>query len=484
MILNLSKLCLSAEFRRIAFFPLENISGITEIPEDIPDRIAEGLNKKYGFEVILPADLRNFLLKNRIRRVGSVTEAQVKGLKRKFKADAVVITWLDLYEKSDNPKIGMGIRLVETETAMVVWSDYVSLTGDDFTTWLGLGKITSIDRLISKALKRLIDNFPPSLKKVSTEKALFALERFSLFPLAVQGGTTVNTSLHIVSLVESPEKVFLLLGGREWPLKKRQNGWWEGEIESPQEEGHYFARIKILTKAGILHFLDTASYLTVDNTPPKLRLSYENLTFSPNRDGRKDTLIVFPKLLSPEDIKLWYFYIYNEKGEIVRRFEGSGDLPLGLAWHGETDEFNQVEEGIYYIEGKCQDKAGNIGITSRKKCTVDNTPPKLHVLMDVKESKAKFDIKYEDVLPISQWELSIIDKDENIYYNLRKENEEIPSKIEVSLPKKKELFFFIEAFDMAGNKTEYKTPLISKKVVTGEKSEKKGKALTVWDYNF
>ncbi|CAD7772280.1 MAG: hypothetical protein KIIPBIDF_00347 [Candidatus Methanoperedenaceae archaeon GB50] len=212
MILNLSKLCLSAEFRRIAFFPLENISGITEIPEDIPDRIAEGLNKKYGFEVILPADLRNFLLKNRIRRVGSVTEAQVKGLKREFKADAVVITWLDLYEKSDNPKIGMGIRLVETETAMVVWSDYVSLTGDDFTTWLGLGKITSIDRLISKALKRLINNFPPSLKKVSTEKALFALERFSLFPLAVQGGATVNTSLHIVSLVESPEKVFLLLG--------------------------------------------------------------------------------------------------------------------------------------------------------------------------------------------------------------------------------------------------------------------------------
>jgi len=484
MILNLSKICLSAEFKKIAFFPLENISGISEIPENITIRLAEGLNKKYGFEVILPAELRSFLLKNRIRRTGSVTEAQVKGLKREFKVDAVAITWLDLYEKGNNPKIGVGIRVVETETAMVVWSDYVSLTGEDFTSWLGLGKITSIDRLISKALKRLIDHFPASLKKVPTEKVLFALERFSLFPLVIQGGATVNTSLHIVSLRESPEKVFLLLGGREWPLKRRQNGWWEGEIESPQEEGHYFARIKLITKTGSIYFLDTASYLTIDNTPPKLRLSYENLIFSPNRDGRKDALIVFPKLLNPENIGLWDFYVYNEKGELVRKFEGSGDLPLGLAWHGETDEFSQVKEGTYYIECKCQDKAGNIGITSKKKITLDNTPPKLHVLMDVKGNKAKFDIKYEDVLPISQWELSIIDKDGNIYYNLRKENEEIPSKIEVSLPKKKELFFFIEAFDMAGNKTEYKTPLISKKVVAGEKPKEKKKAPTVWDYNF
>jgi len=484
MILNLSKICLSAEFKRIALFPLENISGISEIPEGIPNRIAEGLNKKYGFEVILPADLRSFLLKNRIRRLGSVTEAQVKELKREFKVNAVVITWLDLYEKGNNPKIGVGIKVVETETAMVVWGDYVSLTGEDFTSWLGLGKITSVDGLMSRALKKLIDNFPPFFKKGSTEKVLFALERFSLFPLAVHGGDIVNTSLHIVSLRESPEKVFLLLGGRKWPLKRKQNGWWEGEIESPQEEGHYFARIKIVTKIGSIYFFDTASYLTIDNTPPKLRLSYENPIFSPNRDGRKDALIVFPKLLSPEDIKLWNFYVYNEKGEVVKKFEGSGNLPLGLAWHGETDEFSSVKDGIYYIECKCQDKAGNIGVTSRKKITLDKTPPKLHVVIDVKESKAKFDIKYEDVLPISQWELSITDKNENIYYNLRKENAEIPSKIEVSLPKKKELFSFIEVFDMAGNKTEYKTPLISKKVVTSEKPKKKEKAPTVWDYNF
>jgi len=484
IILNLSKICLSEEFKRIAFFPLENISGSSEIPEGIPNRIAEGLHKKYDFEVILPADLKSFLFRNRIRRLGSVTEAQVKGLKREFKADAVVITWLDLYEKGNNPKIGVGIRVVETETAMVVWGDYTSFTGEDFTGWLGLGKINSVDDLMSKALKKLVDNFPPFFKKDPTEKALFALERFSLFPLAVHGGAMVHTSVHIVSLREPPEKVFLLLGGKKWPFKRKQNGWWEGEIQSPQEEGHYFARIKIVTKNRSIYFLDTASYLTVDNTPPKLRLSYENPIFSPNRDGRKDALIVFPKLLNPENIGLWSFYVYNKKGEIVRKFEGSGDLPLGLAWHGETDEFSPVKDDIYYIECKCQDKAGNIGITSRKKITLDKTPPKLEVVIDLKENKAKFNIDYKDLLPINQWELSITDKDENIYYNLRKENGEIPSKIEIPLPKKKELFFLIEAFDMAGNKTEYKTSLISKKVVAGEKPKEKKKAPTVWDYNF
>ena len=138
--------------------------------------------------------------------------------------------------------------MVETETAMVVWGDYTSFTGEDFTGWLGLGKINSVDDLMSKALKKLVDNFPPFFKKDPTEKALFALERFSLFPLAVHGGAMVHTSVHIVSLREPPEKVFLLLGGKKWPFKRKQNGWWEGEIQSPQEEGHYFARIKIVTK--------------------------------------------------------------------------------------------------------------------------------------------------------------------------------------------------------------------------------------------
>ncbi|RPI49142.1 MAG: hypothetical protein EHM49_10395, partial [Deltaproteobacteria bacterium] len=126
------------------------MSGKNEVPEDIVIRIAEDIRKYQGVEIIPPSDLKDFLLKNRVRRLGSITEAQAKGLKRTFGADAVIITWVDLYENIDNPKIGIGIRFIETETARVIWSDYIALTGEDFSSWLGLGKITSIDPLTSK----------------------------------------------------------------------------------------------------------------------------------------------------------------------------------------------------------------------------------------------------------------------------------------------------------------------------------------------
>jgi hypothetical protein len=475
--------CLSAEYRKIAFFPLENISGKNEVPEDIVIRIAEDIYKYHGLEIISPSDLKDFLLKNRVRRLGSITEAQAKGLKKAFGADAVIITWVDLYEKGDNPKIGIGIRFIETETATVIWSDYVSLTGEDFSSWLGLGKITSVDPLTSKALKELIDHFPVSFKKIPKEKALFALERFSLIPSVVQGEAPVRVSLHLVSLTQAPEKLFLLMGGKEWPLEKRQMGWWEGEIRAPKRKGNYFAELKLLAKAGEIFFFNTASYLKVDNTPPKVRLSCENTIFSPNRDKSKDALIIFPRLLDPEDIKLWGFYIFNEKGELVKRFEGSGDLPLALAWYGENDSFGNVEEGVYYLECRCQDIAGNIAATPRKKIVLDKTLPKLNVVIDVEKNKALFAIKYEEFTGINQWELIILDEKEDIYYDLKREGA-IPSQVEVPLPDKKELYFLIEALDNAGNKTESKGSLVSQRMVAGEKPEEEERAPCVWDYEF
>jgi len=477
------KPCFSAEFRKIAFFPLENISGKNEVPENIVIRIAEDLHKCNGFEIIFPSDLKNFLLKNRVRRLGSITEAQAKGLKRAFGADAMIITWVDLYEKGDNPKIGIGVRFIETETSTVIWSDYVSLTGGDFSSWLGLGKITSIDHLISKALKRLTDHLPAAFKKNPTEKTLFALERFSLIPLVAQGEATVRVSLHLVFLAEAPKKLFLLLGGKEWPLEKRQRGCWEGEIKAPKREGNYFARLRLLAKTGEILFLNTASYLRVDNTPPKVRLSYENTIFSPNRDESKDVLIIFPRLLGPGDVNLWGFYIFNEEEEPVKRFEGNGDLPLALAWHGENDAFVNVEEGIYYLECRCRDKAGNIAITTRKKIILDKTPPKLNVVIDVEKNRAQFNIKYEEFTAVSQWELIILDEKEYIYHVIKREGV-IPSQVEVPLLDKKEFYFLMEALDAAGNKTEFKGSLVSQKMVASEKPEEEEKAPSVWDYDF
>jgi len=477
--------CTKFYFRRIAFLPLKNISGTNNIPQDIVNHIAKALKKKHHFDAVLPSDLEDFLLRNRVRRMGVITQAQAQGLMRQFGVDGAIITWLDLYDKGENPKIGIGIKVIETSTGTVVWGNYVSLTGQDFTSFFGLGKVTSIKQLSNEAIKRLIKNFPSSFEIQTAsrvEKTSFAIERFSLSPLVTQGGLPVVASLRLVSLLEPPKEIALLLGGKEWPLEKRGNGWWKGEIEAPKRQGRYFVRLKLFMKNGMLSFLDTATSLKVDNTPPQVRLSFENKVFSPNGDGIKDVLIVFPELLVPDDIKVWGFHIYNQSGEIVRQFEGSGDLPHGLAWHGENDEFGRVDDGIYCLEFRCQDKAGNIMISKKTEIVVDNTAPQLNISVNIAKKKAKFEIKCQEENGIDKWQLTIMDKEENIYKMLEGKGKP-PPMLESPLFKKKGLYFIIEAFDLAGNKAEYKGPLITQQITT-TKPEKKEKVPIGWDYNF
>jgi hypothetical protein len=337
--------------------------------------------------------------------------------------------------------------------------------------------------LSSEALKRLTEKLPASFKETSTEKTLFALERFSLIPLVAKGETPVKVSLRLIFLEEVPEKLFLLLRGQEYPLEKRQGGYWDGEIKAPKREGDYYPRLKLITKTGKIFFLNTASYLKVDNTPPRVQLSYENSVFSPNVDESKDVLIVFPRLVGPEELNLWGFYIFDEREEPVRRFEGSGDLPLAWAWHGENDEFVNLKDGTYYLECRCLDKAGNVAVTTRKRIILDNTRPKLNVSIDAEKNRTWFNIKYEEDTAINQWKLMILNENDDIYYDIKREGG-IPPQVEVPFTDKKGLYFLMEALDAAGNKTELKGSLASQQMAAGEKPEEEEKKPSVWDEEF
>ena len=474
--------------KKIAFFPLYNISGQNDVPEEIVVEIAQRLKEKYNFDVILPPKLEDFFLQNRVRRFGVVTQAQAKELKKLFGIDAVVISWVDLYDSGEHPKIGIGLRVVASETGTILWGNYVALASEDFVSWFCRGEIKSVDKLIDNALEKLLAEFPKKIKfeKIQPiEKPLFALENFSLFPSLVQGGVSVNVSLRIVTLKKPPKKVFLLLGGKKWALKKKENGYWERIISAPYKEGKYYAKLKLATNNGHFRFLDTGHFLEVDNTPPKIRISYENIIFSPNGDGRKDMMIFFPTLLHPDKIKLWSFLIRDADGRIVRRFEGSGELPLGLAWHGENDQFDKVSEGTYFLEGACQDKAGNIATIKRKKIIVDITPPKLNLSAELKEKEVKFKIKCKEKTNVAKWHLSISDNEDNIYYSTNGEGYP-PEEVVLPLPDKDPeiLYVLAEALDFAGNKAEYKNSLVIKGKTIEKRKKKKKKLPTGWDYEF
>jgi outer membrane protein OmpA-like peptidoglycan-associated protein/flagellar hook assembly protein FlgD len=99
--------------------------------------------------------------------------------------------------------------------------------------------------------------------------------------------------------------------------------------------------------------------LTVDSTPPSVELKPEELLFSPNGDGLKETLIIRQKIsASPDDT--WRASFMDEQGRAVRRFSWRGrDIPEKITWDGKDDSGNESAEGVYSYSIEAWDGAGN-----------------------------------------------------------------------------------------------------------------------------
>ncbi|URA10472.1 T9SS type B sorting domain-containing protein [Thermospira aquatica] len=99
--------------------------------------------------------------------------------------------------------------------------------------------------------------------------------------------------------------------------------------------------------------------LEIDSIPPKLGASVDIPAFSPNNDGRRDSLVV---RFSPEGRSndVFSMAIYNEKGEIVRSTEWRGPVQREFLWNGKDNTGKELSEGTYHLSFTSRDNASNV----------------------------------------------------------------------------------------------------------------------------
>ena len=147
-----------ANKKRIALLPLENLTDERDLLKYISPAITYQLEQK-GFEVIYGDDLKGFLCEKRVRSDGQVSSEIAGALRDEFDVKAILTGSVLSFSTDDNPQFGILIRLIEASSGVILWADYASATGDDFTTILGLGKIKSIYSLIPKVMDNLFASF-------------------------------------------------------------------------------------------------------------------------------------------------------------------------------------------------------------------------------------------------------------------------------------------------------------------------------------
>jgi outer membrane protein OmpA-like peptidoglycan-associated protein len=118
--------------------------------------------------------------------------------------------------------------------------------------------------------------------------------------------------------------------------------------------------------------------IVVDTVPPLLEVEVEDLMFSPNGDGVKDSILMH--IQAEEDIS-WTAVISTLEEIIVKNLEWGTDIPAVYEWDGMSQNGSVLPEGIYTVTITGVDRAGNL---MEKKIE--------GITLDVRERQATVDI--------------------------------------------------------------------------------------------
>jgi TolB-like protein len=143
----------------IAVIPFENFSEDNKDAPLVMPCVMKELSRK-GVKVADEKDLMPILLKNRVRSFAYISSGLAREIGETLNVRAVLIgTILYMKNDPDNPRIGLAARLVDTASGRLLWADYVSLSGKETKSILGIWELKKMEKLIPRSVKTLFSSF-------------------------------------------------------------------------------------------------------------------------------------------------------------------------------------------------------------------------------------------------------------------------------------------------------------------------------------
>ncbi|MDR1178108.1 MAG: gliding motility-associated C-terminal domain-containing protein [Spirochaetaceae bacterium] len=177
-------------------------------------------------------------------------------------------------------------------------------------------------------------------------------------------------SSYTVDILDSSGVVIRTFEGRgSVPAGISWNG--RNNAGAPAGDGLYSARIQVIYAMGNQPSAFSQPF-TLDTQAPLARLSADYTLFSPNGDGRKDTLPI--TISSPGDDE-WQASIVDAQGNEVQSWTWKGSAPA-LEWNGADRAGNIAPDGSYRFVLRSEDEAGNRAQETISNIVVDSRTPR------------------------------------------------------------------------------------------------------------
>jgi outer membrane protein OmpA-like peptidoglycan-associated protein/flagellar hook assembly protein FlgD len=156
---------------------------------------------------------------------------------------------------------------------------------------------------------------------------------------------------------------------------------WDGRGETGNllDDGVYYYQLVAEDRAGNRSESRRLRF-ELDTKETEVLLTAGSELFSPNGDGRKDSIRLLPKLQDPGDVVSYRLTIEDEEsGEVVRRFEGSGSVPETIRWDGFLEEGGRAEDGTYRARIRVTYRNGNQPTANTQPFGIDTAVPEIEV---------------------------------------------------------------------------------------------------------
>ncbi|MDR2094393.1 MAG: OmpA family protein [Treponema sp.] len=193
---------------------------------------------------------------------------------------------------------------------------------------------------------------------------------------------------------------------------------WDGKTGAGTvaPDGNYTARINMRYVQGNQPQAVSTPF-TLDTQPPRGALSSAYTIFSPNGDGKRDTL---PLDILGQGNDDWVAVITDAKGAPVRNWSWTGRPPsMPLVWNGTDEAGNKVADGTYTVTLTGSDGAGNTTRLTLPGIVLDTRAPRI-ILNSTVQALAprprqtadalRFNISLSVPEGVSDWRLELRDE--------------------------------------------------------------------------
>lgn len=144
---------------------------------------------------------------------------------------------------------------------------------------------------------------------------------------------------------------------------------WDGSVSEKDNyaaaaEGRYRAEIRVVYEKGSVAEARSDSFL-LDTTPPEVDVAVTSSPFAETDEGVEGEVFVTVEARDNDGIAQWSMELLNEKGEVLRVYDGEGDPSGDITWNRKEDvRVPKLDVSRFTIKIRVTDEGGNVSVYS------------------------------------------------------------------------------------------------------------------------